>query len=213
MRAGIVSVWRDGSFRVRVRFESRSERGEWLEDYASPLSKQGRKERGAEWRWPQPPPEQRGRRSRAAGAAASAAGAVNAGGEPRGRRAAAVAAAARRSFVDRRGAVSSEEDEEDEDEEEGEGMSDGEGGAAPAEEDAPPALGEHVQERDHPRLPEITRDYPRLPALGEHVQERRDISASSVGEPRPHGSSAHSCRTARCCTGRGASAGGSRRRS
>ena len=90
LRAPIVSVWRDGSFRVLVQIRKSKEAGEWIEDFASPASKTGRKEYNKDWRTIPKPRSKRG-----------AADSASASEQPRGPRAAAKKARSASSFVDK----------------------------------------------------------------------------------------------------------------
>ncbi len=136
--APIVAVWRDGGFRVLVEDKKHSFNPLWVEDYAAPGSKQGRKERGTDWRWPGLAASARGRRGEMEASAAPAA--------PRGERAAAKRARSARSFVDGRGGAESDDDDESGSRRSSSGSAaSGRSESPPGYEGAPPEMGQRVE--------------------------------------------------------------------
>ena len=103
--APIVGVWRDGSFRALVKKQEKEGPLEWVEDYASPHSKQGRKERGKDWRWVGPAASTRAKRGAVEPSDVSLSNIESRGGK----RAAAKRARSSRSFVE---SQKSDDDEE-----------------------------------------------------------------------------------------------------
>ena len=139
--APIVGVWRDGSFRALVKKLEKDGPLEWVEDYAAPYSRQGRKERGKDWRWVGPAASTRGKRGAVEASEVSLSNIESRGGK----RAAAKRARSSRSFV--------ESQKSDDDDEEGSasgrssrrssGASEAE--ARPSYEVAPPEMGQQVE--------------------------------------------------------------------
>ena len=137
--APIVGVWRDGGFRALVKKLEKDGPLEWVEDYAPPYSRQGRKERGKDWRWVGPAASTRGKRGAVEPSEVSLANI-----ESRGGRAAAKRARSSRSFVE---SSKSDDDEEGSASGRSSRRSSGasEADARPSYEVAPPEMGQQVE--------------------------------------------------------------------
>ena len=138
--APIVGVWRDGSFRALVKKQEKDGPLEWVEDYASPYSKQGRKERGKDWRWVGPAASTRAKRGAIEPSDVSLSNIESRGGK----RAAAKRARSSRSFVE---SQKSDDDEEGSASGRSSRRSSGasEAEVRPSYEVAPPEMGQQVE--------------------------------------------------------------------
>jgi hypothetical protein len=138
--APIVGVWRDGSFRALVKKHEKEGPLEWVEDYASPYSKQGRKERGKDWRWVGPAASTRAKRGAVEPSDVSLSNIESRGGK----RAAAKRARSSRSFVE-----SQKSDDDDEGSASGRSSRRSSGASEaevrPSYEVAPPEMGQQVE--------------------------------------------------------------------